>query len=367
MMRQNILQYDASQLEDILVSMSEPKFRAAQIIQWVHQRSCQDFHEMTCLSKSLRSRLAELYEITYPPIMHESQSRDGTIKWLFKVDHKNAVETVYIPEKNRATLCVSSQAGCALNCSFCLTGKQGLNRNLRTDEIIGQLKQAQIRLAALAPEHQPITNIVFMGMGEPLANEKALYPTLNLMLSDHAYGLSKYRVTVSTSGLVPAMKRLKENSPCALAVSLHAPNDTLRDELVPINKRYPLAMLMDTCREYFDNKRGIVFEYVMLKGVNDQPSHARELVSLIKDIPHCKLNLIPFNKAPGLPYERSSDEAIDIFARIVVKSGIVTTVRRSRGPDILAACGQLEGSISDLTGRVSRPPAAPQGHTKTEE
>ncbi len=350
----NILQYDQRQLGTILAGMGEPSYRSAQIIQWIHQKSCRDFNDITSLSRQLRTKLTEHFTIVYPDILHESCSQDGTIKWLFKVDSKNAIETVYIPEKNRGTLCVSSQAGCALNCSFCLTGKQGLNRNLRADEIIGQVKQAQLRLQELQPDHQPITNIVFMGMGEPLANEKALYPTLNLLLSDHAYGLSKYKVTVSTSGLVPAMQRLKLNSPCALAVSLHAPNDELRNQLVPINKRFPLTTLMKTCREYFDNKRGIVFEYVMLEGINDQPHHAKELVKLLQTIPHCKLNLIPFNSAPELPYTRSSDATINTFASITVKHKITTTVRRSRGPDILAACGQLEGDITDLTQRQRR-------------
>ena len=356
MIKLNILDFDENLLSEHMLALGEKKFRARQIIQSVHQQFITDFDDITTLSKDLRNKLKQHFYIKHAHAIHESISFDGTIKWLIQVDAANSVETVYIPEKNRATLCVSSQAGCALDCSFCLTGKQGLNRNLTTAEIIGQLQFAVRRIQELEANKpmQKITNIVFMGMGEPLANEKAVYPTLNLMLSDHAYGLSKYKVTISTSGLVPAMERLKQNSPCALAVSLHAPTDALRDKLVPINKRYPLAKLMATCRDYFTGKRGITFEYVMLCDVNDQPSHARELVKLLKTIPNCKLNLIPFNPAPGLPYQRSADTTIDTFAQITVKADIVTTVRRSRGPDILAACGQLEGDIHDLTRRKER-------------
>ena len=356
MSKVNIFEFDEHSLSERIIALGEKKFRARQIIQSVHQQWTDSFDEMTTLSKDLRKKLTEHFYIKIPTAIHESISIDGTIKWLIQVDSANSVETVYIPEKSRATLCVSSQAGCALDCSFCLTGKQGLNRNLSTAEIIGQLHFAMRRIKALSTTNtlQNITNVVFMGMGEPLANEKSLYPTLNLMLSDHAYGLSKYKVTVSTSGLVPAMERLKSHSPCALAVSLHAPTDDLRDTLVPINKRFPLAKLMSTCREYFTGKRGITFEYVMLEGVNDQPEHATALAKLLKTIPQCKLNLIPFNPAPGLIYKRSNENTINAFAKITVHAGIVTTVRKSRGPDILAACGQLEGDINDLTKRKER-------------
>ena len=352
-MKKNICNYDECLLSQELKQMGEPSYRAQQIIKSLHQHNIKSFHDITTLSKNLRTKLDDIYCIVPSTSIHESISKDGTIKWLIQIDKANSVETVYIPEKNRATLCVSSQAGCALNCSFCLTGKQGLNRNLTTAEIIGQLKFAIGRIQELSADTplQAITNVVFMGMGEPLANEKALYPALNLMLSDHAYGLSKYRVTVSTSGLVPAMNRLKQNSPCALAVSLHAPTDALRDVLVPINKRFNIETLMDTCRNYFTGRRGITFEYVMLAGVNDQPQHAKALNKLLLAIPNCKLNLIPFNPAPGLQYKRSDDASIDNFALITSRAGIVTTVRRSRGPDILAACGQLEGDIHDLTRR----------------
>lgn len=325
-------------------------------MQWIHQAGYHDFAQMTNLGKTLRERLSQIAEIKLPEIVACQQSKDGTCKWLLKLDCGNCIETVFIPEANRGTLCVSSQVGCALNCSFCSTAKQGFNRNLSTAEIIAQVWLAVRSLSKNDGHHDKhITNVVMMGMGEPLLNFDNVVAAMDIMMDDLAYGLSKKRVTLSTSGVLPDLERLREVSPVALAVSLHAPNDELRNVLVPINKKYPLEQLMKLCKSYFKNepKRKVTFEYVMLKGVNDQPEHARQLVKLLKDIPS-KVNLIPFNPFPLTQYERSSKEAIDAFRDILVSKGINTITRKTRGDDIDAACGQLAGEVKDRTTRSQR-------------
>ena len=314
----------------------------------------QRFDQMTDLAKSLRAQLESSCELPLPTILSDHTSSDGTRKWLTDVGQGNAVETVYIPETSRGTLCVSSQAGCAVNCRFCSTGHQGFNRNLTTAEIISQLWWANHALGADPKGNRVITNVVMMGMGEPLLNYNTLVPALNLMLDDNAYGLSRRRVTVSTSGIVPAMDRLRDACPTALAVSLHASNDALRDKLVPINQKYPLRELMAACRRYLERapRDFITFEYVMLDGVNDSDAHARELVALTRDVP-CKFNLIPFNPFPNSGFDRSPAPRIKRFAEILIDAGIVTTTRKTRGDDVDAACGQLAGQVKDKTRRVA--------------
>ncbi|MGN6667115.1 MAG: 23S rRNA (adenine(2503)-C(2))-methyltransferase RlmN [Trinickia sp.] len=370
----NLLDLDAAGLVAYCDSLGEKPFRAKQLQRWIHQYNAADFDGMTDLAKSLRTKLKDRAAIVMPPVVSDHVSADGTRKWLVDVGNGNAVETVFIPEETRGTLCVSSQAGCAVNCRFCSTGKQGFSRNLSTGEIIGQLRMAEFALrAALGRPHAPdnkgervITNVVMMGMGEPLLNYDALVPALRLMLDDNAYGLSRRRVTVSTSGVVPMMDRLGADLPVALAVSLHAPNDALRDMLVPLNKKYPLRELMAACRRYLEvaPRDFITFEYCMLDGVNDSDAHARELLALTADVP-CKFNLIPFNPFPESGLVRSKADRIKRFAQILIDAGVVTTVRKTRGDDIDAACGQLAGAVKDRTrvaermGRAASGRAAP--------
>lgn len=348
----NLLNYDYQQLRDLLSSWGEKPFRAQQLFKWIHQIGLIDFTQMTNLGKALIAKLSELAFIALPEITSCQKSNDGTHKWLLKLDCGNCIETVFIPETNRGTLCVSSQVGCALNCSFCSTGKQGFNRNLNIAEIIGQV---WVAARELATQSRRITNVVMMGMGEPLLNFDNVVSAMNIMMDDLAYGLSKRRVTLSTSGVLPELEQLKKISPIALAVSLHAPNDLLRNELVPINKKYPLAQLMALCKNYFkeEPRRKVTFEYVMLKGVNDQPEHALQLIQLLRDVP-AKVNLIPFNPFPMTQYQRSSQQAIDAFRDILIRSGINTITRKTRGDDIDAACGQLAGEVKDRTSRSQR-------------
>ncbi len=350
----NLLDFDRAGMRTFLESLGEKPFRADQLLKWLYQHSVTDISQMTNLAKGLRQKLEENCEIYLPEVMHSHVSADGTSKWIFRLRGNNSIETVFIPEKNRGTLCVSSQVGCALDCSFCSTARQGFNRNLSSGEMIGQVLLATQLLAQnpLTESHR-ISNVVMMGMGEPLLNFNNLVKALNLMLDDMAYGLSKRRVTVSTSGVLPAMDKLKEVVDVSLAVSLHAPNDALRSELVPLNKTYPIAELMDACKRWVgkgDRKRHVMFEYVMLDGVNDRPEHARELVKLLRGLP-CKVNLIPFNPFPKSGYARSSAEAIDRFCQILQRSNIVATRRQTRGDDIDAACGQLAGDVNDRSKR----------------
>lgn len=352
----NLLDFDSAALAAFVESLGEKPFRARQLLRWIHQRGARDFDAMSDLAKSLRIRLAEHAQISAPDVLSDATSDDGTRKWLLDVGQRNAIETVFIPEDDRGTLCISTQAGCAVNCVFCSTGKQGFNRNLTTAEIIGQLWMAEhaMRSNDRAGE-RVISNVVLMGMGEPLQNYEAVLPALRLMLDDNAYGLSRRRVTLSTSGMVAQMDRLAEDCPVALAVSLHAPNDALRDVLVPLNRKYPLQQLLAACRRYVQAapRDFITFEYVMLDGVNDLDAQARELVALISDVP-CKVNLIPFNPFPQSGLKRSSPERIRAFAEHLLDAGIVTTTRKTRGDDIDAACGQLAGDILDRTRLAER-------------
>lgn len=355
MVATNLFDFDAAGLTAFFAEHGEKPFRARQVLRWIHRFGQCDFNAMTDIAKSLREKLLVGAVVVPPAIVSDKLSDDGTRKFLFDVGGGNAVETVYIPEDDRGTLCVSTQAGCALDCSFCSTGKQGFNRNLTVGEIIGQLWQANRALGADAKGERIISNVVLMGMGEPLANFDNTVTALRLMLDDNAYGLSRRRVTVSTSGLVPAMDRLGEECAVALAVSLHAPNDRLRDELVPINQKYPLRELMDACRRYLKKapRDFVTFEYVMLDGVNDSDALARELLELTRTVP-CKFNLIPFNPFPGSPYRRSPATRIRRFAEILMNAGVVTTTRKTRGDDIDAACGQLAGQVLDKTRRTAR-------------
>jgi 23S rRNA (adenine2503-C2)-methyltransferase len=347
----NLLNFDRKGLETFFVGMGEQPFRAAQLLKWIYQLGVRDFELMTNLSKPLRAYLQEYCTITLPEIVAEQKAGDGTRKWVLQMDGKNRVETVFIPEEGRATLCVSSQVGCALACSFCSTAQQGFNRNLTAAEIIGQLATAQQALGTGIK----ITNVVMMGMGEPLLNFDHVVTAMNLMLDDFAYGLSKRRVTVSTSGIVPAMYRLSQVCDVSLAVSLHAVNDELRNELVPINKKYPLKELLAACKDNvaLAPRRRITFEYVMLDGVNDSVQDARTLTKLLKDVPS-KINLIPFNPFPHSRYRCSSSEAIDRFRNVLHQAGMVTTIRKTRGDDIDAACGQLVGKVEDKSRRHLR-------------
>ena len=352
----NLLDFDRQRMYAFFEEIGEKKFRAQQVLQWIHQVGVCDFSRMTNLSKALRERLASISEIHLPEVVSYQQSLDGTRKWLIKLHCGNCIETVYIPERNRGTLCVSSQIGCGLNCSFCSTAKQGFNRDLTVAEIIAQVWLAVRELSEKDGAHdKKITNVVMMGMGEPLLNFTNVVAAMDLMMDDYAYGLSKYRVTLSTSGMIPEMFHLKAISPVSLAVSLHAPNDELRNELVPLNKKYPLEQLMQVCKNYFstEKKRQVTFEYVMLKEVNDKPEHARQLIRLLSNVP-CKVNLIPFNPFPFTQYERSSQAAMDQFRELLVAKGINTITRKTRGDDIDAACGQLAGRVNDKTKRSMR-------------
>ena len=360
-MTANLLDFDLEGLAAFVESLGEKRFRATQLFRWIHQRGASDFAQMSDLAKSLREKLAGAARIEGLPIVSQQESADGTIKWLFDVGGGDAVEAVFIPEDDRGTLCVSSQAGCAVGCRFCATGHQGFSRNLTTGEIVAQLWFAEHFLRRhLGATERVISNVVMMGMGEPLQNYSALVPALRTMLDDHAYGLSRRRVTVSTSGMTRIIDRLAQDCPVALAVSLHAPNDALRDALVPLNRKHPLDDLMETCKRYLEAapRDFITFEYCMLDGVNDQPEHARELVALVRrwDI-SCKLNLIPFNPFPASGLTRSPHSRVLAFAKICSDAGIVTTVRKTRGDDIAAACGQLAGDVRDRTdvaGRMAR-------------
>jgi 23S rRNA (adenine2503-C2)-methyltransferase len=360
-MTANLLDFDLDGLAAFCERLGEKRFRATQLFRWIHQKGASSFDQMSDLAKSLREKLATTARIQGLEVISQQISADGTIKWLFDVGDGNAVEAVFIPEEDRGTLCVSSQAGCAVGCRFCSTGHQGFSRNLKTGEIIAQLWFAEHFLRKhLSRSDRVITNVVMMGMGEPLQNYNELIPALRVMLDDHGYGLSRRRLTVSTSGVVPMMDRLAQDCPVALAVSLHAPNDTLRDHLVPINRKYPIAELMDACNRYLQHapRDFITFEYCMLDGVNDQPEHARELVALVRKHATggvwCKFNLIPFNPFPASGLKRSPNERVQAFAKILLDAGIVTTVRKTRGDDIDAACGQLAGDVKDRTGVEER-------------
>ena len=389
---QNLLDFNLPQLTDWLTGQGEKPFRARQVFHWIHQRGEGDFAQMTDLARSLREKLVANAVVRAPAVKADKTSADGTRKWLFDVGVGNGIETVFIPEgtpgcgdadadedgpryrgtpssddvpryrgtpssddvpRYRGTLCISSQVGCALECTFCSTGRQGFNRNLTVAEIIGQLWHAVRELKKAGWGERPVTNVVMMGMGEPLANFENVVTALDIMLDDHAYGLSRRRVTVSTSGIVPAMDRLAERCPVALAVSLHAPDDALRDRIVPINRKYPLKELLAACRRYLEHapRDFITFEYVMLAGVNDTPGHARQLAELLKATP-CKLNLIPFNPFPDSGYDKSRSDAQRVFREILQQAGYVVTTRKTRGDDIDAACGQLAGQVADKTGRV---------------
>jgi 23S rRNA (adenine2503-C2)-methyltransferase len=360
-MLQNLLDFDLEGLTAWFANLGEKPFRAKQVYHWIHQAGVADFAQMTDLAKSLREKLQQHAIVAAPQVNFAHTSLDGTRKWLFDVGVTNGIETVFIPEEERGTLCVSSQVGCALECTFCSTGRQGFNRNLSVAEIVGQLWYAHHILRGTdnrtlgTSSDRPVTNVVMMGMGEPLANFENVVTALGVMLDDHAYGLSRRRVTVSTSGIVPAMDRLAERCPVALAVSLHAPNDALRDELVPINKKYPLKELMAACQRYLVHapRDFITFEYVMLAGVNDHAEHARELIALTRDVP-CKFNLIPFNPFPDSGYQKPGAESLRVFRQILQDAGLVVTTRKTRGDDIAAACGQLAGQVADKTGRVMK-------------
>jgi len=348
----NLLGFDLEGLAAYCEQLGEKRFRATQLFRWIHQKGASDFDQMSDLAKSLRDKLASRAHIAALPVISEHVSADGTIKWLFDVGAGNAVEAVFIPEDDRGTLCISSQAGCAVGCRFCSTGHQGFSRNLETAEIIAQLWFAEHNLRKrFNTAERVISNVVMMGMGEPLQNYGALVPALRMMLDDHGYGLSRRRVTVSTSGVVPMIDRLREDCPVALAVSLHAPTDPLRDQLVPLNKKYPIAELLEACKRYLDKapRDFITFEYCMLEGVNDTPEQAQELVKLLRGRVPCKLNLIPFNPFPASGLKRSSNARVQAFAEVLIKAGLVTTVRKTRGDDIDAACGQLAGEVQDRT------------------
>lgn len=354
----NLLGLTLPKMEALCLSIGEKKFRGAQLVKWIHQQGVTDFDQMTNLSKSFRDQLKVIAEVRPPRVTFQGDSADGTRKWLTEVDGGSKIETVYIPDGDRGTLCVSSQVGCALDCSFCSTGKQGFNKNLTAAEIIGQVFLAvkSFGLPIKDSKKRSVTNVVMMGMGEPLLNFVPVVDAMALMLEDQAYCLSKRRVTVSTSGVVPNLNELAKVTDVALAVSLHAPNDELRNELVPINRKYPIAVLFDSIRNYLDglsDNRSVTFEYTMLKGINDSDALAHELSALAKTV-RCKINLIPFNPFPGTNYEVSSRNRIYAFQRILLQDGHVVTVRKTRGDDIDAACGQLAGQVADKTKRSAR-------------
>lgn len=353
----NLLGLSPSQMEAFFAELGEKKFRAQQMLKWIHQYGQSDFDEMTNMSKALRQRLSEIAEVRLPEVVYENTSKDGTRKWVMRLDGGSSIETVYIPEKDRGTLCVSSQIGCALDCSFCSTGKQGFNRDLTTAEIIGQVYVANMSF------HEPgerrerkITNVVMMGMGEPLMNFDNVVGAMQLMMDDNAYGLSKRRVTLSTSGVVPMLDKLGDVIDVSLAVSLHAPNDALRNELVPINRKYPIKELLASVNGYLQklpDRRKATIEYTLMDGVNDEPEHAEQLAQILQETP-CKINLIPFNPFPHSGYERPSNNRVHRFRDILVNAGYVVTIRSTRGDDIDAACGQLVGRVQDRTRRNER-------------
>lgn len=354
--RTNLLNLDRAGLVDFFAGLGEKAFRASQVMKWLYQFGVDDFDAMTNLGKALREKLGQVAEIRAPEVVSEHRSHDGTVKWVSRVDDRNCIETVFIPEADRGTLCISSQVGCALDCRFCSTAQQGFNRNLSVAEIIGQIWLANRALGCQPRgDERMITNVVLMGMGEPLLNFDNVVKAMSLMLDDDAYGLSKRRVTLSTSGVIPALDRLKEVSDVSLAVSLHAPEDELRNQLVPLNRKYPIAELLEACKRYVsgDGRRRITFEYVMLAGVNDSDAHARALVRLLREVP-AKINLIPFNPFPATDYVCSSQQRIDAFRDILVRHGYTTITRKTRGDDIDAACGQLAGQVMDRTKRSLR-------------
>lgn len=351
----NLLGLDREGLRAFFGGLGEAAFRGQQVMQWIHQYGMDDFGAMTNLGKRLRARLAEVAMIAAPAVKDDQVAADGTRKWLFELADGNGVEAVFIPEAERGTLCISSQAGCGLNCTFCATGAQGFNRDLTAAEIVGQVWTARRLLGPPGPANRAITNVVFMGMGEPLLNFDNVVTAIRVLLDDFAYGLSRRRVTVSTAGLVPLIDRLRQTCPVSLAVSLHAPDDALRTELVPLNRKYPIAELLSACRRYVadEPRRTITFEYVMLAGVNDSLAHAHALAALLASLP-AKVNLIPFNPFPQARYRRSPPDAIDAFREVMLAAGLMTITRRPRGDDIDAACGQLAGRVHDRTGRRER-------------
>ncbi len=354
--KQNLLDFDFDGLKAFFLAHGEKAFRATQLLKWVYQRGVIDIDQMTDLSKPLRTKLVEIAEIRLPEIVTDQISKDGTHKWLLKLDDGNCIETVFIPGPSRGTLCISSQVGCVLNCSFCSTAKQGFNRNLSIAEIIAQLWiAAKAKGQYESDNKRVITNVVMMGMGEPLLNFDPVVSAMKLMLDDNAYGLSKRRVTLSTAGVIPGMDKLSSELGVSLAVSLHAANDELRNDLVPLNKKYPIKALMDACQRYVkgDMKRHITFEYIMLEGINDSRADANALVKLLRDVP-AKVNLIPFNPYPQTHYRTSSQATQDTFTRILIDGGLITVTRRTRGEDIDAACGQLAGKVDDRTRRSQR-------------
>lgn len=354
----NLLGLSSEKLSAFFESIGEKPFRSQQVMKWIHQQGITDFDQMTNLSKPLRERLKEVAEVALPEVVQEFDSADGTRKWLIRMEGGSCIETVFIPVEGRGTLCVSSQIGCSLDCSFCATGKQGFNRDLTTAEIVAQLWLAAKSFGTFEPKAvRTVTNVVLMGMGEPLLNFDNVVDAVNLMMNDNAYGLSKRRVTLSTSGVVPELDRLAQFTDVSLAVSLHAPNDALRDQLVPLNKKYPIARLLESTRNYLkqlpDNHRRVTIEYTLIDGVNDQPEHARELATLLVDVP-CKINLIPFNPFTGVSYQKVNDANLKRFQKILLDAGYTVTVRATRGDDIAAACGQLAGAVNDRTRRSER-------------
>jgi 23S rRNA (adenine2503-C2)-methyltransferase len=352
--RTNLLGLSLEDLAAFFAGLGERPFRATQVAKWVYHRSVTEFARMTDLSVALRTRLEELARVEAPRVVDRQASVDGTVKWAFRLEDGNRIETVFIPENGRGTLCVSSQVGCALGCTFCSTGYRGFNRDLRASEIIGQVWLARRELEAASDRARPLTNIVLMGMGEPLLNLDNVIPALRLMLDDLAFGLARRRVTLSTAGVVPALDRLRAECPVSLAVSLHAPNDRLRDELVPLNRKYPIRTLLDACRRYITDapKSVVTFEYVMLEGVNDSVEHARELARLLRGMP-AKVNLIPFNPFPESRYRRSPQPVVDAFRDVLLEAGLMTITRRIRGDDIDAACGQLVGRVLERPRRTA--------------
>lgn len=354
--RTNLLGLDLQGLEAFFVELGEKPFRARQLLQWIHQYRVTDFAEMTNLSKALREKLQQVAEVRVPEVMQEHVSRDGTRKWIIKMDGGNAIEAVFIPEGSRGTLCVSSQVGCALTCTFCSTGQQGFNRNLDAAEIVAQLWIANEALGKDPKGNRVVTNVVMMGMGEPLANYNNVVTAMNLMRDDFGYGISWRRLTLSTSGMVPMIDKLREDCHVSLAISLHAANDKLRDEIIPLNQKYPIAELLAACKRYVagdQKRRHITVEYVMLDGINDTLEDARDLDRLLKDLP-TKINLIPFNPFPGTDYQCSSRKQIERFKQYLIDKGQVVTVRKTRGDDIVAACGQLAGEVQDKSRRAER-------------
>ncbi|AFI85356.1 bifunctional tRNA (adenosine(37)-C2)-methyltransferase TrmG/ribosomal RNA large subunit methyltransferase RlmN [Methylophaga nitratireducenticrescens] len=352
----NLLGLDLKGLEGFFIEIGEKPFRARQLLQWIHQYRVTDFDQMSNLSKSLREKLTQIAEIRVPELLHEHISTDGTRKWIIKMDGDNSIETVFIPENGRGTLCVSSQVGCALTCTFCSTGQQGFNRNLSAAEIIAQLWIANEALGKDPKGNRMVTNVVMMGMGEPLTNYNNVISAMNLMRDDLAYGISWRRLTLSTSGVVPMIDRLKEDCHVSLAISLHAANDKLRSEIIPLNDKYPIAELLAACKRYVTGeqlRRHITVEYVMLAGINDSEQDARDLIRILKGLPN-KINLIPFNPFPGTDYQCSSRNVIIRFKEQLIAAGLVATVRKTRGDDIVAACGQLAGEVQDKTRRTKR-------------